>query len=105
VGQAEDEIRIDAEDALGALDGLDVRRMFSGWGFYHRGLLFAAAWDGEFRFRSRQDGHWKYQPVDPDLLNRPEDLVSAARAVLTKLAAEPSAAKARRRAPGSVRQN
>ena len=104
MGQAEDEIRIDAEDALGALDGLEVRRVFSGWGFYHRGLLFAAAWDGEFRFRSRQDGRWKYQPVDPDLLNRPEDLVSAARSVLTKLAAEP-AAKARRRAPGSVPQN
>ena len=43
VGQAEDEIRIDAEDALGAIDGLEVRRMFSGWGFYQRGLLFAAA--------------------------------------------------------------
>jgi hypothetical protein len=108
VGQAEDEIRIDAEDALGALDGLDVRRMFNGWGFYHRGLLFAAAWDGEFRFRSRQDGRWKYQPVDRDLLNRPEDLVTAARAVLAKLAAEPAAkpaAKARRRAPGPVRRN
>jgi hypothetical protein len=108
VGQAEDEIRIDAEEALGALDGLEVRRVFSGWGFYHRGLLFAAAWDGEFRFRSRQDDRWKYQPVDPDLLNRPEDLVTAARAVLAKLAAEPvtkAANKARRRAPGSMRRN
>jgi TfoX/Sxy family transcriptional regulator of competence genes len=108
VGQAEDEIRIDAEDALGALDGLEVRRMFSGWGFYHHGLLFAAAWDGEFRFRSRQDGRWKYQPVDPDVLNRPEDLVRAARAVLAKLAAEPAAkraTKARRGAPGSVPRN
>jgi hypothetical protein len=27
VGQAEDEIRIDAEDALGAIDGLEVRRV------------------------------------------------------------------------------
>jgi hypothetical protein len=108
VGRAEDEIRIDAEDALGALDGLDVRRVFSGWGFYQRGLLFAAAWDGEFRFRSRQDGRWKYQPVDRDLLNRPEDLVTAARAVLAKLATEPAAkpaTRARRRTPGSVRRN
>jgi len=48
VGQAEDEIRIDAEDALGAIEGLEVRRMFSGWDFCRRGLLFAAAWEGEF---------------------------------------------------------
>ena len=43
MGQAEDEIRIDAEDALGAIDGLEVRRVFSGWDFYEHGLLF---WDG-----------------------------------------------------------
>jgi hypothetical protein len=91
MGQAEDEIRIDALDALGALDGLEVRRVFSGWGFYRHGLLFAAAYEGAFRFRARQDGHWNYQPVDPDLLNRPEDLVNAARAVLAKLEAEPAA--------------
>jgi hypothetical protein len=108
VGPVEDEIRIDAQDALGALDGLEVRRVFSGWGFYHRGLLFAAAWDGEFRFRSRQDGRWKYQPADPDLLNRPGDLVTAARAVLAKLAAEPAAkpaTKARRAAAGPAERN
>ncbi|MGH3156613.1 MAG: hypothetical protein ACRDNF_08585 [Streptosporangiaceae bacterium] len=97
MGQAEDEIRIDAQDALGALDGLEVRRVFSGWGFYRRGLLFAAAYEGEFRFRARQDGHWNYQPVDPELLNRPEDLVNAARAVLAKLEAEPAARPRSRR--------
>ena len=48
VGLAEDEFRIDAEDALGAIEGLEVRRVFSGWGFYRRGLLFAAAWEGDF---------------------------------------------------------
>ena len=47
MGRAEDEIRVDAEDALGAIEGLEVRRVFSGWGFYRRGLLFAAAWEGE----------------------------------------------------------
>jgi hypothetical protein len=92
----EDEICIDAEDALGALEGLEVRRVFSGWGFYRRGLLFAAAFEGEFRFRFRRDGHWHYEPVGPDLLNRPEDLVTEARAVLAKLDAEPAAQPRRR---------
>jgi hypothetical protein len=90
VGRAEDEIRIDAEDALGALEGLEVRRMFSGWGFYQRGLLFGAAWDGEFRFRSRQDGHWVYEAVDRELLERPDELVSAARENLARLRDPPA---------------
>jgi TfoX/Sxy family transcriptional regulator of competence genes len=97
VGQAEDEIRIDAEDALGAIDGLEVRRMFSGWGFYRRGLLFAAAWEGEFRFRTRQGRHWVYEAVDRELLDRPDELVRAARGVLARLAAEPAAARASKR--------
>jgi hypothetical protein len=100
MGRAEDEIRIDAEDALGALDGLEVRRMFSGWGFYRQGLLFAAAWDGEFRFRTRQDGRWVYEAVDRGLLDRPDELVAAARAHLTRLAAEPAA----RTRPGTSRR-
>ena len=98
MGQAEDEIRIDAEDALGALEALEVRRMFSGWGFYQRGLLFGAAWEGEFRFRTRQDGHWVYEAVDRALLDRPEELVSTARGVLARLAAEPAARPRRGRA-------
>jgi hypothetical protein len=48
VGRVEDEIRIAAEDALGAMEGLEVRRVFSGWGFYRLALLFAAAWEGGF---------------------------------------------------------
>jgi len=99
MGRAEDEIRIDAEDALGAIEGLEVRRMFSGWGFYQRGLLFAAAWEGEFRFRTRQGRHWVYQAVDRDLLGRPDELVSAARSNIARLEAEPAAARAGR--PGS----
>ena len=100
MGQAEDEIRVDAEDALGAVDGLQVRRMFSGWGFYQRGLLFAAAWDGEFRFRSRQDGHWVYEAVSRELLDEPDQLVAAARTTLARLAAEPAARRRpRRRGP------
>src|SRR5580698_11439466 len=95
VGLAEDEIRIDAEDALGAVEGLEVRRMFSGWGFYRRGLLSAAAWKGEFRFRTRQGGHWVYEEVDRELLGRPDELVTAARAVLETLEREPAAQKPR----------
>jgi TfoX/Sxy family transcriptional regulator of competence genes len=99
MGRAEDEIRIDAEDALAALGGLEVRRMFSGWGFYQGGLLFAAAWEGELRFRTRRDGHWIYEAVDRELLDRPEELVVAARRVLAALAEEP-AARIKKRGPG-----
>ena len=95
MGRAEDEIRIDAQDALGAVEGLMVRRMFDGWGFYRRGLLFAAAWDGEFRFRTRQGGRWIYEQVDRGVLDRPEELTAAALKVLATLEAEP-AARARR---------
>jgi hypothetical protein len=91
VGQAEDEIRIDAEDALAPIDGLEVRRVFSGWGFYRHGLLFAAAWDGELRFRTRQGGHWIYEAVDRQMLSRPDDLVIAAREILARLEREPAA--------------
>jgi TfoX/Sxy family transcriptional regulator of competence genes len=104
VGQAEDEIRIDAEDALAAIEGLSVRRVFSGWGFYQRGLLFAAAWEGEFRFRTRQGRHWVYEAVDRELLDRPDELVSAARGVLARLEAEPAAARASKRARGAARR-
>jgi len=102
VGQAEDEIRIDAEDALGAIEGLEVRRVFSGWGFYQRGLLFAAAWEGEFRFRTRQGRHWVYEAVDREVLSHPDELVSAARGILARLEAEPAAAKASKRGSGAL---
>jgi TfoX/Sxy family transcriptional regulator of competence genes len=104
VARAEDEIRIDAEDALGAIEGLEVRRVFSGWGFYRRGLLFAVAWEDEFRFRTRQGGHWIYEAVDRELLDRPDELVSAARGILARLEAEPAAARARKRGSGAARR-
>src|ERR1700733_137266 len=77
--------------------------MFSGWGFYRRGLLFAAAWDGEFRFRTRQDGRWKYEIADRELLGRPDDLVSVARAILARLEAEPAAGRPRKRSNAARR--
>jgi TfoX/Sxy family transcriptional regulator of competence genes len=70
--------------------------MFSGWGFYRHGLLFAAAWEGELRFRTRQGGHWIYEIVDRDLLDHPDELVAAARKILERLEREPAARK-----PGS----
>jgi TfoX/Sxy family transcriptional regulator of competence genes len=97
VGQAEDEIRIDAEDALGGIDGLEVRRVFSGWGFYQRGLLFGAAWEGEFRFRTREGGRWIYEAVDRGLLDQPDTLVAAARVAIARLRTEPAATVKRRR--------
>ncbi len=95
MGQIEDEIRIDAEDALAAIEGLEVRRVFSGWGFYQRGLLFAAAWEGEFRFRTRQGRRWIYEIVDREMLDRPDELVIAARKILERLESEPAARKPR----------
>ena len=99
MGGIEDEIRVQAEGALKAMDGLDVRRMFSGWGFYSHGLLFAAAWKGEFRFRTREKGHWIYEGVDRALLDHPEELVRTARTVIATLAAEPAARHRPRRRP------
>lgn len=52
MGRAEDEIRIDAEDALGATEGLEVRRVFSGWGFYRRGLACCSQPRGRVSFAS-----------------------------------------------------
>ena len=102
MGTIEDKIRFEAEDALGAIEGLDVRRMFGGWGFYCHGLLFAAAWKGEFRFRTRQEEHWVYEGVDRAMLDRPAELVTAARTVIATLAAEPAARPRRRPADRAV---
>ena len=102
MGSIEDKIRVEAEDALGAMEGLDVRRMFGGWGFYCHGLLFAAAWKGEFRFRTRQEEHWVYEGVDRAMLDRPAELVTAARTVIATLAAEPAARPRRRPADQAV---
>jgi hypothetical protein len=99
VGNRDDEIRDLAADSLAELDGMDVRRMFSGWGFYRHGLLFGAAWDGEFRFRSRHEGRWIYEAVDADLLQNPELLVSSAREVIATLELEPLA-RPRKNRPG-----
>jgi TfoX/Sxy family transcriptional regulator of competence genes len=95
MGTTEDDIRELAADSLAEMEGIEVRRLFSGWGFYRHGLLFGAAWDREFRFGSRQDGHWVYEAVDADLLRNPDLLVKAARHVLATLELEPLARRRR----------
>jgi hypothetical protein len=97
VGAVEDEIRLEAEDALAELSALDVRRLFSGWGFYRNGLLFGAAWDGEFRFRTRQGGRWIYVAVERRLLHDPRALVDAALVAIADLENEPAAFARRRK--------
>jgi TfoX N-terminal domain len=104
MGQLEDQIRLDAEYALAGLEDVDVRRMFSGWGFYYRDLLFAAAWEGRFRFRHRRDGHWVYEAVEPALLQDEEELIAAARRVIRELESEPAARRGRPRRRLSAEQ-
>jgi hypothetical protein len=48
--------------------------VFSGRGFYRRGLLFAATWEGQFSFRTRQGRHWICEAVDRELLGCPTRL-------------------------------
>jgi TfoX/Sxy family transcriptional regulator of competence genes len=100
VGAIEDEMRELAEDALAELPELEVRRMFSGWGFYCGGLLFAAAWDGEFRLRARSEGRWIYTEVDRALLSDPDQLVRAARDSIGWLELEPDARPRRKPSRG-----
>jgi TfoX/Sxy family transcriptional regulator of competence genes len=85
MGDVEDAIRTGAQHALSELHGIDVQRMSGGWGFYHRGLLFAAAWDGAFRFRHRRHGQWVYDPVTPALLDDHGALVAETYATLAVL--------------------
>jgi hypothetical protein len=75
VGAVERVLRDRAADALGEINGLDVRPMFSGYGFYADGRLVAAAWDGRFRLRLRQSGRWVYHPVADELLDQPPTLI------------------------------
>ncbi len=94
---AEDQIRLAAEEALAWLPGLEVRRMFGGWGFYCDGLLFAAAWKGAFRFRWRRENHWMYDAVDPALIEDEPAFREAVLTVLEGLRREPAAGAGRRR--------
>ncbi len=101
VGIAERQIRDRAEDSLAEMPSLDVRPVFSGFGFYLDGILVAAAWEGAFRLRYREDGRWIYRPVEPATLDNPMALVALVRERAHHLAREPSAGQRRR--PGPAR--
>lgn len=94
VGAVEREIRDRAAESLVEIADLDVRPMFSGFGFYVDGLLTAAAWDGAFRLRYREHGHWIYRAVDDAAVDEPSTLVVLVRDRVEELSREP---KVRRR--------
>jgi hypothetical protein len=75
VGAVERAIRDRVADTLAEVEHLDIRPVFSGFGFYVDGLLVAAAWDEAFRLRHRVHGRWIYEPVDDALLEDPHLLV------------------------------
>jgi hypothetical protein len=79
VGAAERIVRDRAADSLEEITGLDIRQMFGGFGFYVNGLLVAAAWDGAFKLRYRENGHWVYRPVDDSVVDEPATLVALVR--------------------------
>jgi hypothetical protein len=95
MGAVERLIRDRAADSLEEIARLDVRQMFSGFGFYIDGLLVAAAWDGAFRLRHRENGHWVYKAVHDSVIDDPVTLVSLVRDRAEKLSQEPGARRRR----------
>jgi hypothetical protein len=80
-----------AADSLAEIEHLDVRPMFSGFGFYVDGLLVAAAWEEAFRLRHRRDGHWVYEAVADEVVDDPEVLVPLVRQRIAMLSQLPEA--------------
>jgi hypothetical protein len=101
MGAVERCVRDRVADTLEEIEHLEVRPMFSGFGFYVDGLLVAAAWDGAFRLRHRTDGHWSYQPVDEALLDDPDLLVPLVRHQFAVLSELPEARPRRPKRNGS----
>jgi TfoX/Sxy family transcriptional regulator of competence genes len=101
VGAVERELRDRAADALVEVEHLEVRALFSGFGFYVDGTLTAAAWDGRFRLRYHEGGRWRYHAVADDLLDDPAVLVPLIRDRAAELSKD-SEARPRRR--GARRQ-
>jgi hypothetical protein len=95
MGAVEVEIRDRAAETLAEIERLDVRRMFGGFGFYVDGLLVAAAWEGAFRLRYREDGHWVYRTVDGSAIDDPSLLVGLVRDRAAQLSDEPGARRPR----------
>lgn len=91
MGASERAVRDRVSDTLAEVGRLDVRPMFSGFGFYVDGLLVAAAWDGAFRLRHREHGRWIYKAVHDGLLDDPESLVPLVMDRLSALSELPEA--------------
>ncbi len=97
VGVSEAAIRDRAADSLAEIEHLDVRRMFSGFGFYIDGLLVAAAWDGAFRLRHHKNSAWVYEAVDDSVIDDPATLVSLVLERAQALSHDPAARPASKR--------
>lgn len=95
MGDVEREIRDRVVDSLAEISDLDVRRMFSGFGFYVDGILVAAAWGDAFRLRYREDGRWVYKTVDDALVDDPSRIVPLVRNRADELGREPDARRRR----------
>lgn len=95
VGDVERDLRDRAEDSLAELDRLEVHRLFSGFGFYLDGLLVAAAWNGAFRLRHREDGHWVYKAVEDSVVDDPAALAALVRGRAEELSKDPLARRRR----------
>jgi TfoX/Sxy family transcriptional regulator of competence genes len=95
MGFVERAIRDRAAESLMEIPDLDVRAMFSGFGFYIDGLLVAAAWDGAFRLRYRQHDHWRYKAVDDATVDDPRLLVPLVLARAEQLTRDPDARRRR----------
>jgi hypothetical protein len=95
MGVVERRIMDRAVDSLGEIARLDVRQMFSGFGLYVDARLVAAAWDGAFRLRYRENGHWVYKQVDHSVVDEPSLLVPLVRDRAAALAAEPASRRRR----------
>jgi Regulator of competence-specific genes len=97
VSATEAAIRDRAADSLAEVEHLEVRRMFSGFGFYVDGLLVAAAWDGAFRLRHHERGSWVYKAVDDSTIDEPAELVGLFRDRALVLSRDPAARSASKR--------
>ncbi|MGH3498764.1 MAG: hypothetical protein ACRDP1_14980 [Nocardioidaceae bacterium] len=90
MGAIERDLSGRAAESLVEIADLEVRPMFSGFGFYVGDLLTAAAWDGAFRLRHREDGRWIYRPVANSALDDPSLLVPLVRDRAAQLRLETS---------------
>lgn len=103
MGAAEREVRDRAADTLEEIEHLQIRPMFSGFGFYIDGILVAAAWEGRFQLRHHVESRWIYEPVPDLVIDDPAFLVPLVRERAADLAGDPMARPGLRLRPRSPR--